>query len=140
MSETGAQVHGVVFAHGRVAEALVRAVEDITGIRGALSPLSNEQIAPEVMGERLLAAAGEGPTIIFTDLRSSSCSVVARRVATASGRWAIVCGANLPMLLDFVFHRELGLEELVSRLVERGKEGVMAVLEPEARGDRTDPR
>jgi mannose/fructose-specific phosphotransferase system component IIA len=32
-----------------------------------------------------------------------------------------VCGVNLPILLDFVFNRHLPLDELVPRLVEKGK-------------------
>jgi len=36
----------------------------------------------------------------------------------------VVCGMNLPMLLEFVFHRELPLSELVPRLLRKGKEGV----------------
>lgn len=140
MSEPGPPVQGVVFAHGAVAAALVDAVSQITGVRDALVPLSNEQVAPTVLAERLREAAGAGPTLIFTDLRSSSCSVVARRAVEPDTRWAVVCGANLPMLLDFVFNRTLPLDVLVARLVDRGREGVLAVLQPSPDADRADPR
>jgi mannose/fructose-specific phosphotransferase system component IIA len=33
---------------------------------------------------------------------------------------------NLPMLLEFVFHRELSLSQLVPRLLAKGKEAVKA--------------
>ena len=36
----------------------------------------------------------------------------------------MVCGVNLPILLDFVFHRDVPLDELVTRLVEKGREGI----------------
>ncbi len=40
---------------------------------------------------------------------------------------AVVFGVNLPILLDFVFHRDLPLEELVPRLLEKGRESVQSV-------------
>ena len=41
----------------------------------------------------------------------------------------MVCGVNLPILLDFVFHRDMPLDELVPRLLEKGRSGIRP-LEP----------
>ena len=39
----------------------------------------------------------------------------------------VIVGVNMPMLLDFVFHRDQSLSELVPRLVDRGRRGIAAV-------------
>jgi hypothetical protein len=45
------------------------------------------------------------------------------------------------MLLDFVFHRHLSLDELVERLVERGRSAIRSqTSEVGERGDRPVPR
>ena len=48
-------------------------------------------------------------------------------VARGSDRRAVVCGVNLPVLLDFVFHRDLPMEELVPRLVAKGRDGIRSL-------------
>jgi len=74
-------------------------------------------------------ACGEGPAIIFADLLSGSCGMAAMvSCKDAAGR-AVLCGVNLPVLLDFVFHRDLPLEELVPRLEEKGREGIRRLPE-----------
>jgi hypothetical protein len=38
---------------------------------------------------------------------------------------------NLPILLDFVFHRDLPVKELVPRLIEKGRAGIRTIpLDP----------
>jgi len=126
MSER-APVRGIVFSHGRVGEALVEAVRGITGCpEDALSWLSNTEGSPDVLRERLQALLSGGPTVVFADVRASSCTNVARLscVAADPNRAAVVVGVNMPMLLDFVFNRDTSLPELVPRLVDRGRGGI----------------
>ena len=131
MSDAGAAVRGVVFAHGRMAEGMVDAVRTISGApEEALVPLSNQGLGPEGLLEELDRLVGDHRALIFTDLQSGSCAMAARLSCKDHGRRAVVCGANLPMLLDFVFHRELPLDELVTRLVEKGRKSVQALPAP----------
>ncbi len=50
------EVRGVVVAHANLASALVGAVEAISGVRGALAPVTNERCSPEqlALGRQLL--------------------------------------------------------------------------------------
>ena len=123
MSEAGAR--GVVVAHSDLARALIGAVERISGIGDALVAVSNEGLSPAAVRERLDALVGDGPTIVFADLREGSCGLAARQVCVGnSPRRALVTGVNLPVLLDFVMKRHMPLEELVPRLVERGRASI----------------
>ncbi len=118
-------VRGVVFAHGLMAAGLVDAVRTITGCaREVLEPLSNIEGSPEVLRQRLHELVEAGPTVVFTDVRASSCSTLAGAALLEGRVLAVVSGVNLPMLLDFVFQRDAPLDELLERLIERGRNGI----------------
>ena len=140
MSET---VRGVVVAHASLADGLVASVRAISGApEEALRPLTNEGCGPEALQKRVMDALGEeGPAIVFTDMGSGSCAFAARRIALERPGTGIVTGVNLPVLLDFVFHREMPLAELVDRLVEKGRGGISgAHREAASHADRPVPR
>ena len=119
-------VRGLVVSHASLAEGLVQSVRQIAGAGDdALVAVSNEGCGPDALQKNVLAALGDGPGIVFTDLPSGSCAFAARKLSLERDDTAVVCGVNLPMLLDFVFHRELPLPELVDRLVNKGKSAIM---------------
>jgi mannose/fructose-specific phosphotransferase system component IIA len=119
------EVRGVIVAHGELASALVRVVEGISGVMGALEPVTNVSCSPDELAARVARAVGEGPAVIFVDMASGSCGFAGRRIAR-DGDVAVVSGVNLPMLLDFVFHREMDFRELAERVVEKGRIGATA--------------
>ena len=122
MSEQGRRIRGVVVCHGTLADGFVEAVRQITGIgEEAFVALSNRGLSPESMTAALRGAVGDGPAVIFTDLTAGSCGFAARRLCQQSGNIAVVSGVNLQMLLYFVMHRDDALEDLVPRLVEKGR-------------------
>ncbi len=124
----GARIRGVLLSHGKMAEGMVDAVQKITGLEeGALVGLSNEGSSPRGLAEQVDQLVGDAPTIVFTDLCTGSCALTAQLTCKEDGRRAVVFGMNLPMLLDFVFHRDLSLDELVCRLLEKGKDSVRSV-------------
>ena len=126
-------VRGVLLSHGTLAEGMVDAVQRIAGLdEGALVAMSNEGQNPQGLAEQVDALVGSAPAVIFTDLCSGSCALTAQLTCRKNnGRRAVVFGMNLPMLLDFLFHRDLALSELVPRLIEKGKEGVKTAELPE---------
>ncbi|MFQ5888886.1 MAG: PTS sugar transporter subunit IIA [Gemmatimonadota bacterium] len=125
-------VVGVVVAHGDMAASMIRAAEEISGVRGALSPISNLGCTPEELSARVETAVGEGPAIIFVDLASGSCAFAGRALCMRSPRVAVVTGVSLSMLLDFVFHRDMELETLSRRLVAKGRAGTTLHLPGES--------
>ncbi|MDL5039245.1 PTS fructose transporter subunit IIA [Comamonas sp. Y6] len=87
--------------------------------------------APEATLERaqaLLAAHGgmEVSTLVLTDLFGATpCNVAQRLTAQLPAR--LVAGVNLPMLLRSIGYRHEPLDELVSRAMVGGSQGVMQV-------------
>ncbi|HYW10964.1 MAG TPA: hypothetical protein VE871_03380 [Longimicrobium sp.] len=135
-------VRGLVVSHATLAEGLVQSVSRIAGLEeGVLRPVSNEGCGPEALQKAVAAQTGTGPVIVFTDMPSGSCAFAARRLTIDRPDTAVVCGVNLPMLLDFVFHRDLPLPELVDRLVNKGKAAITgSCREMAAHADRAASR
>jgi mannose/fructose-specific phosphotransferase system component IIA len=134
-------IRGVVIGHSSLGEGMVAAVRRITGVdEDALSSLSNEGRGPDELLEAIRKRAGDNPVILFTDMGGGSCAFAARKAAMMRGSTAHVAGVNLPLLLDFVFHRELPLTELAERLVESGRAGITGMCTEEtAHADHTAP-
>ena len=130
------EVLGILLAHGSMAEGMVDAVRRIAGSGpDAVVAVSNEGRGPERLERELDELIGERSAVIFTDLQTGSCALVARLVCRERGSRVIVFGVNLPMLLDFVFHRGLPLDELVPRLLRKGRDAVHSVPDPVAHAD-----
>ena len=124
---SGPAIRGVVVAHGPMATAMVDAVRRIAGDRAdALVPVSNDGKGPDELRNELETLVGDERAVVFTDLLAGSCGMAAMSSCRNRERRAVVAGVNLPMLLDFVFHRELPLEEVVERVVEKGRKAIEA--------------
>jgi mannose/fructose-specific phosphotransferase system component IIA len=126
VSEDGG-ARGIVVGHGAMASGLVDAVRRIAGFTDdVLVAVSNEGKGPDALRDELARIAGQGKVIVFTDMHAGSCAVAARVACRAQGTSAVVCGVNLPMLLDFVFHRDMPLETLVPKLVKEAQASITA--------------
>ena len=118
-------LRGVVAAHGEVAAGLVRAVEDISGVRGALVPVSNVDCDRGELERRIADAMADGPGIVFVDMPSGSCLFAALHDLRGWTQVRVVTGVNLAMLLDFILHRELPVDAAVARAVETGARSIV---------------
>ena len=110
------EVQGILVSHGKMADGLVDAVREITGLTEGLLTLDNVGLTPDALEERLEYLTSDRPSVVFVDLPSGSCAFVARRLRARQANVAVVCGVNLPLLLDFVFHRTLPLDDIIARL------------------------
>lgn len=133
---SGQEARGIIVSHGSMCHGMVDAVMKITGApEGTLVAVSNQGRGPEELLRAVGAAAGEGPAVIFTDLPTGSCALAARFVCRDPGNRRVIFGTNLPMLLDFVFKRDMPLDDLVERLLARGRAEIRSLEPPTADGD-----
>ena len=131
------EARGILVAHGGMAAGMIDAVRKISGAPPeALTAVSNEGRSPEQLREAIGEILGDGPVVVFTDLGAGSCTLAARLSCAQRSRVAVVTGVNLPMLLDFVFHRGDPLDQLASRLVEKGAAGLRLLNPPCDDADR----
>ena len=119
-------LRGVVAGHGDVAAALVHAVEQISGVTGALTPVSNTDCDRGTLEDKIMAAVGEGPAIVFIDMPSGSCLFAAMRRLSATSGVRVVTGVNLAMLLEFVFHRDGTADAVAEHVATVGARAVAA--------------
>src|SRR6478672_13669670 len=104
-------LRGVVVCHGGMAGALVQAAEQISGVDGALIPVSNTGCDRDTLEQRVLAAVDKQLSVVFVDLASGSCLFAVLKRLRSEQSVRVVTGVNLAMLVDFVFHRSLSPEE-----------------------------
>jgi PTS system N-acetylgalactosamine-specific IIA component len=118
----------LVAGHGDFAAGLVSAVEQISGRGGQLVPIAITGLGAEDI-ERLLRdrMVETGIRVVFTDLQAGSCTMAARRVLRGMTDAVVVCGTNLPLLLDFVFNDRATPSEAARHAAERGRAAIALV-------------
>jgi len=109
-----------------MAQGMVDAVRRIAGdAADALHAISNDGKSPGQLKDEVEAEAGCDPVVVFVDLQTGSCGMAALSVCREDGALrVVVCGVNLPMLLAFVFATDLPLDEVVERVMERGRAAI----------------
>jgi mannose/fructose-specific phosphotransferase system component IIA len=118
------ELYGVVVCHGALAGALVQAAEQISGVSGALIPVSNTGCDRDTLEERVLAAVNGRPAVVFVDLASGSCLFAVLKRLRSEQSVKVVTGVNLAMLVDFVFHRGLSPAEAAIRAAAAGEKSI----------------
>jgi mannose/fructose-specific phosphotransferase system component IIA len=113
-------LRGIVVCHGPLAGAMITAAEHISGITGALTPVSNSGCDRGLIERRVSEAVGPGPAVVFVDMPSGSCMFAAMQTLKATPGVKVVTGVNLAMLVDFIFHRELPVNEAAERAIKAG--------------------
>lgn len=118
------ELRGVVVCHGPLAGALVQAAEQISGLSGALIPVSNTGCDRDALEDRIMAAVDDRPSVVFVDLASGSCLIAVLKRLRSEQQVKVVTGVNLAMLVDFVFHRSLSPQEAAGRAVQAGENSI----------------
>lgn len=115
---------GVVVGHGNLAAALIDAVQRIAGTDTGLVAISNTDCDRGTLEEKILAAVGDGPALVFIDMPSGSCLFAALRRLEGKAGTRVVTGVNLAMLLEFVFHRDGNADDVAEHVVQVGVRAV----------------
>ncbi len=115
----------VVAGHGRFADGLISAVDQITGLGHLLTPVSNTGLAPTAIDAAIREALERsGATVVFTDLPAGSCTATVRRMSKLSPGITLVTGVTLPTLLAYVMGAS------VEEAIAKGREALGAVEPP----------
>lgn len=114
----------VVAGHAGFGAAMLEVVRRISGHGDALRAVSTDGLDAHGI-ERAIreAVAAHGARVVFTDLPAGSCTLAARRLARELPELAVVTGASVPMLLDFVLGEGDGAAAL-HRAAERAHEAI----------------
>ena len=124
----------VVAGHGDFAAGITSAVAQITGRGEVFVPLSNRGLgADEIERTMRETLAESGALVVFTDLPAGSCTIAARRIQRDRHDLVVVTGANLPTLLDFVFHGETPALDAASHAADKGRASLTVLGAPGAR-------
>lgn len=103
------------------------AVQEIAGDDEALIAVTNIGMGRDRLCEVVTDLIQDSPTVVFVDLPGGSCLQSVLAAARDRADVALVTGVNLPMLLDFVFNRDVTPAEAAERAAEVGARAIRAI-------------
>jgi len=121
-------LRGVIIGHGEFAEALLETAEQIVGEQNQIEIVSNTGCSGSSLSEKIRKVVQRDAideTILFVDLPGGSCTISCYSLLKDMKDLNVICGINLPILLEFFMLREkYTARELVPILIEKGKNNI----------------
>jgi len=123
-------IKGIIIGHGNFGHALLKTVEKILGRQEMVDVFSNENLSCDSLTEILkkTITSDNQEKIIFVDLPGGSCAISCLNLLKENKNLKIICGINLPMLLEFFLLREkYNVDELVPILLKKAKDNIITL-------------
>lgn len=123
-------IKGIIIGHGNFGQALLNTVEKILGKQEMVDVFSNENLSCDSLTEILKKSitSDNQEKIIFVDLPGGSCTISCLNLLKENKNLKILCGINLPMLLEFFLLREkYNVDELVPILLKKARDNIITL-------------
>ena len=121
----GVPLIAIIAGHGDFAAGMISAVEHISGAGRRFVGVSNRDLSPAALVERLGAAVRESAaSVVFTDLPAGSCTIAARRLQRDLPELLVIAGTNLPILLNFALGGDI--PGAVDRALSKARDALAA--------------
>ncbi len=120
-------IKGIIVAHGDLARAFLDTAEKILGKQEAVEVLSNVNLSCDLLCEKINEKLSEDSLkkIIFVDLPGGSCAISCLNLIKENKDLYVICGMNLPMIIEFFLLREkYPPEELVPILIKKARDNI----------------
>ena len=121
------RIPALIVTHADLAQALVRAAEQVVGPVEDVTLLSNEGLSRDDLEDAIESRVHDWAHggLLLTDFWGGSCHTCGASAARRHGEIVIVTGINLPLLLDYLHNRDrLGANELAERLQQKGRDSI----------------
>jgi mannose/fructose-specific phosphotransferase system component IIA len=125
-------VSAVIVTHGNLAEEFLATAKEIFGDVSGCYAVSNTRKSPQVLRDELdaiLRAGGpDDRYLFFVDFFGGSCCHTCVVVEKDHDNVQLITGANLPMLLAFLYKRDdVPFDRLPGELIARGKDSIRLI-------------
>jgi mannose/fructose-specific phosphotransferase system component IIA len=121
-------VKGIIIGHGNFAAALLKTAVQIVGDQPKIEIVSNMGLSGSLLSEKIRKVIQQNDnqdTIVFVDLPGGSCTISCYGLLKNMKNLNVICGVNLPILLEFFMLREkYTASELVPILIRKGKDNI----------------
>jgi len=121
-------IRGIIIGHGDFANGIVSTAEQIVGKQRYVNVISNVGYSETQLEKKIRTILNRNKkyeTIIFVDLPGGSCTISCFHLLKNNPNMNIICGVNLPMLIEFfMLRKNFSAQELISILINKGKENI----------------
>ena len=121
-------IRGVIVGHGEFAQAMLSTAEQIAGKQELIEAISNNGLDCELLDRKIkesIDCSKEYETIVFVDLPGGSCTISCLNLLKENKNIKVICGINLPMLLEFIMLREkYSADKLLAILIKKGQNNI----------------
>jgi PTS system mannose-specific IIA component len=121
-------IRGIIIGHGDFARTMLETAERIVGKQENVEVISNLKLSCEILCGQIkeIIETNGANQIIFVDLPGGSCAISCLNMMKSNKSVKVLCGVNLPMLIEFFLLRDkYAVDELVPLLIKKGRDNII---------------